>query len=64
MGFDFGKKLKELRAGREVTQETLANHLQISPQAVSKWERGEGYPDVARMKRQRITSGINTDRII
>ena len=51
MEFDFGKKLKELRAGREVTQETLTNHLQISPQAVSKWDRGEGHPDVALLPR-------------
>ncbi len=64
MEFDFGKKLKELRTGREVTQETLANHLQISPQAVSKWERGEGYPDVALLPRIAAFFDVTVDELL
>ena len=41
-----GKRLKELRRERGATQEMLAEHLAISPQAISKWEREEGYPDI------------------
>lgn len=40
----FSAQLQRLRKERNVTQEALANHLGVSPQAVSKWENGS-YPD-------------------
>ena len=46
MDICISKTLKKLREEKECTQEQLANHLGISAQAVGKWERGEGYPDI------------------
>ena len=43
---DFGLFIANKRKGLGMTQETLANIIGITPQAVSKWENGIGYPDV------------------
>ena len=42
-----GEKIKLLRMQEHITQETLANALHISPQAVSKWEKGIASPDIS-----------------
>ena len=49
MELNIGKKLRQLRRERDITQEELANHLGISFQAISKWERGDGYPDITML---------------
>ena len=46
MNIYFSKNIKRLRKERELTQEALADFLGVSFQAVSKWERGESYPDI------------------
>ena len=40
------ERLKKYRKERNMTQEALAEVFGISPQSVSKWECGVGYPDV------------------
>ena len=37
---EIGKKIKELRTAKGITQEALAAELNVSAQAVSKWESG------------------------
>ena len=43
---NLGNKIRELRRANNLTQEQLAASLNISPQAVSKWEMGASYPDM------------------
>ncbi|MGM0442936.1 MAG: helix-turn-helix domain-containing protein [Fibrobacterota bacterium] len=41
-----GERIRERRLSKGLTQSQLANSLYLSPQAVSKWERGENAPDI------------------
>ena len=45
----FGENIKRLRKEKELTQETLADFLGVSFQTISKWERGETYPDITML---------------
>ena len=45
----FGEKLQTIRKKKHLSQEGLAEMLGVSRQAVSKWELGEGYPEVDKL---------------
>ena len=45
----FGENLQTIRKKNQISQETLAEMLGVSRQAVSKWELGEGYPEVDKL---------------
>lgn len=64
MRLNFSHKLKELRNEKNVTQEQLASYLKISSQAVSKWERNEGYPDIELLPRISLFFGVSVDRLL
>ena len=40
-----GQFIKTMRKKEQITQKELAEQLNISPQAVSRWENGEALPD-------------------
>lgn len=59
-----GENLKKQRKLRELTQEQLADILGVSFQAVSKWERGEVYPDIELLPTIAEYFGITTDELM
>ena len=42
-----GTMIKRLREGRNMTQQQLAEKINVSDKAISKWETGRGYPDIS-----------------
>ena len=45
----FGEQLQILRRAHHLTQEDFAQQLQVSRQAVSKWESSRGYPEIEKI---------------
>ena len=43
---EIGKKLKEARLNRDLTQEVIAEKLNVSRQTISNWENEKSYPDI------------------
>ena len=48
---EFGENLKKARTEKGITQQTLADHLFVTRQAVSRWEGGSRYPDLMTAKK-------------
>lgn len=46
MKITIAQRIKEYRRKNYITQKQLSKLLGISPQAISKWEREQGYPDI------------------
>ena len=59
-----GEKIKSYRKKREITQEQLADYLNISFQSVSKWECGDAYPDITMLPKIAMFFGITTDELL
>lgn len=59
-----GEKIKKLRTDRNITQETLANHLNVTPQAVSKWEQCLALPDISLLVPIADFFGVSVDQIL
>ncbi len=56
--------ISELRRAHGVTQLELAERLNYSDKAVSKWERGESYPDVATLKEIAEMFSVTVDYLL
>ena len=64
MQINLKDKLHSLRMQKNITQETLAKHLGITPQSVGKWERGEGFPDITLLPRIAFYFDITVDELL
>ena len=59
-----GEKLQQLRKSRGLSQEQLAAELDVSRQAVSKWECGDSAPDLDKLRAICTYFGVTTDYLI
>ena len=60
----FGEKLQELRRRSGMSQDTLAEKLEVSRQAVSKWERDETMPETEKVVRIAQLFNVSTDYLL
>ena len=60
----FAENLKLIRKERTLSQEELAEILEVSRQAVSKWEQGDGYPEVEKLLLLSSKLNISLDNLM
>ena len=61
---EFGMKVSSLRKERGLTQVDLAEKLNISNKAVSRWETGEGYPETTLLLPLAEALGVSVDYLL
>lgn len=60
----FNEKLIQLRKENKLTQDQLAEKLNISRQSVSKWENEHGYPDIANLIKISDLYNLSLDELL
>ena len=60
----FSENLKHIRKEHHLSQEELAELLDVSRQAVSKWEQGQGYPEVEKLLLLSTKLNISLDALM
>lgn len=60
----FGQRFSRLRKAKGMTQEVIAEKMNISPQAVSKWENDLSAPDVSLLLPLAELLGVTTDALL
>lgn len=61
---DFGKKITMLRKKLGLTQTELAARLNVSDKAISKWERGAGFPEITQLPALSDVFGVSVDYLM
>lgn len=59
-----GNTIADLRKKNSMTQAELAAKLDVSPKTVSKWESGQGYPDVTAFPMLASVFGVSVDYLM
>ncbi|MBE6800391.1 MAG: helix-turn-helix transcriptional regulator [Ruminococcaceae bacterium] len=62
--FEIGKFISELRKEKALTQKELAEKLNVTDKAVSKWETGRSAPDIALLTALSEILGVTVVDII
>lgn len=58
---DYGQRIAQLRKNANLTQAQLGEKLNVSAQAVSKWEHSQSEPDLTTIRKMCALFGISTD---
>ena len=64
MDMTIGKRIALLRKEKGLTQEELATHMGVSPQAVSKWENDQTCPDISALPKLARLLGVTVDELL
>ena len=56
--------ISELRKEKKLTQKDLAEKMGVTDKAVSKWERGLSYPDIALLSKLSHVLGVTTSELL
>jgi transcriptional regulator with XRE-family HTH domain len=64
MDMTIGKRIALLRKEKGLTQEELAGHMGVSPQAVSKWENDQTCPDISLLPLLANIFNISVDELL
>ena len=64
MDMTIGKRIAFFRKEKGLTQEELASHMGISPQAVSKWENDQTCPDISALPKLARLFGVTVDELL
>ncbi len=59
-----GEQIQKIRIEKGLTQERLAELLDVSRQSVSKWELGQAIPDIERIIRMSELFDVSTDTLL
>ena len=60
----FGKFIAELRKEKKMTQKELAEKLNLTDKAVSKWERGLSFPDITMLNPLAKNLGVDISELV
>jgi len=64
MEMTIGANIKRLRTAKNITQEQLSVAMNVTCAAVSKWERGETYPDITVLQPLAYFFGVTLDELM
>ena len=64
MELTIGKRIREMRLAAGMSQEQLAEKLQVSRQSISKWESGRGYPSIDSLKEISSFFSVTIDELL
>lgn len=64
MNKNIGSRIYRLRTSKNLTQDQLANQVGVSRQAISKWERGDGLPDLYNVSALASALDVTVDELL